>query len=269
VPWLGGFFQMTNPHAMYEFAQAKSPQQRPVRLRVGPVGIYLLFGAKNVRMIFRNSKVLSKDSSSLMIFHAAGMSKSDAAVLAHDKSGVSAVPWTDTPEEKRIWKKSHDLGTAHLANGPSVTVLTTRFVREFIELLDEQPNGRQIAVPLFDFLKNVMLQASGTSLVGSEIFRLNPDIIKTYWDYDEAFLLTAIGLPKFLYTKGYAARDRMLEASRKWIKSAWKNFDSRDDNSDWEKNFGSRYIRSQAQALASVGIGEDGQASAMLPIIWA
>jgi hypothetical protein len=236
---------------------------------VGPLGIYLLFGGKNVKMIFRNSKVLSKDASSQMIFHASGMSKSDSKILASDKSGVGAVPLTETPEEKRIWKRTHEWGISHLANGSSVNMLTLRFMDEFVQQLDREPLGQQFTTRLGDFFKNAMFRASTTSLVGSEIFNLNPDLEDIYWNYEGTFLLMAIGMPRFLYYKGHVARDRMLNASKNWIKAAWKNFDQRDSDSDWEKHFGSAFIRGQAFALQDAGISHDGQAAAMLPLIWA
>lgn len=208
---------MTDPHAMYVYAlsvpshspsrsvqhlikhRSKLPKQRPVKLRVGPMGIYLLFGAKNVQMIFKHSKVLSKDAISQIILQANGMGKADRAILDADKSGVGKIPLNNTPEEKRVWKKTHDLGNTHLANGHSVSILTTKFIDEFVKQLDKQPLGRPSITLLYDFVKNAMLIGSLTSLAGPQIIKLNPDFIQTYWDHENGFLLMAIGLPRFLY----------------------------------------------------------------------
>ena len=262
VPWLGGAFWMVNPHALYFYALKKSPQQRPVRLRVGPIGIYLLFGAKNIKTIFKNSKILSKDSSTKMIFHNSGMSRNDEITLEKDKSGIGVVSLMDIPEKRRVFKRAHDVGYAHLLNAPSVTVLTDKFVEEFIKQLDEEPLSRQNTAALFSFLKTAMFKASCISLIGPEIFRLNPDFAKTYWDYDDAFLLIAIGMP--FYWKGRHARDRMSDAVKKWVRSAWKNLDEKVSNSTWEKHFGSSFSRNMMLALDGGGVSHDGQAVAMM-----
>lgn len=156
-----------------------SPQQRPVRLRVGPIGIYVLFGDKNVKMIFRNSKVLSKDASSQMLFKNSGMGPHDISIIAHDNSGTGAVPLTDVPEEKRIWKKTHTTGTAHLASGPSVNVLTNKFTQCFARELNKEPKDKTKTVPLYNFFRDLMATGSMVSFLGSKLFELNPDFNKT------------------------------------------------------------------------------------------
>ena len=240
----------------------KSPQQRPVRLRVGSIGIYLLFGAKNMRSIFKNSKVLSKAASTKMIFLNSGMSKEDRVTFENDKSGLGAVSLIDIPEKSRLFKRTHDVGYAHLLNSSAVTNLTDKFVEEFIKQLQEWPQNSPNTAPLFGFLKNAMFKASCVSLIGPEIFQLNPDFAKIYWDFDDAFLLIAIGMP--LYWKGRRARDRMADAVKKWVESAWKNFDEKDSNTTWETNFGSSFARTMIHAMNDGGISYDGQAVAMM-----
>ncbi|PVH88775.1 cytochrome P450 [Cadophora sp. DSE1049] len=269
IPWLGGFSRMMDPHGMYAYARKMSPQNRPVSLRVGPVDIYILFGDKNIRMIFRNSKVLSKDASSQMLFRNSGMDPRDQKIMAYDTSGTGTVPLTDIPEEKRIWKMSHATGVAHLASGPAVTVLTNKFTECFIQELNKEPKDKTMTVPLYDYFRGVMATGSMISIIGPEMYKLTPDFNKIYWDYDNAFLLMAIGMPKFLYWKGHAARNRMLAATKLWLKSAWKNTDEKSADKDWEPHFGSRFIRQLAENMDSVGLSQDGQASAFLPMIWA
>lgn len=251
------------------YHRKKSPAQRPVRLRVGPMGIYILFGEKNLKMIFKNSKVFTKEPSTKMIFKNSGMPQKDRDVFARDTSGLGSTALIDIPEDQRIWKKTHDISHSHLASGRMVTILTQNFTDCFAEELNKVPKDSTSIVPLYGFFKNVMFKASMVATVGPEIFRLNPDLTKTYWDFDEAFLLIAIGLPKFLYWKGHSARNRMLSAITRWIKSAHLNLDEKDKNSDWEKNFGSAFVREEMMAMAHVNISEEGQAASMMSMIWA
>jgi len=161
-------------------------------LRVGPIGIYLVFGEKNVKTIFKSSKVFGKENSTILIFRGSGMGEADVNIFAQDKSGSGTVPRHDIPDEKRIFKNSHDVGATILASGHAVNILTTKFIDQFIDELDKQPKGQSTAVQFYDFFKKVMVVGSTTAVMGPEIMNLNPDYIKTYWDYDEAFLLLAM-----------------------------------------------------------------------------
>ncbi|CAG8970672.1 hypothetical protein HYALB_00003427 [Hymenoscyphus albidus] len=131
------------------------------------------------------------------------------------------------------------------------------------------PLEKSISISLYDFLKKKMFVASTISLVGTETFRLNPGLVKTYWDFDDGFLMTAIGLPKVLIPKQYAALDRMLQASKRWIDSAYSQLDPKESDAEWEGNFGSKFIRKMTEVLAESGVSREGQAVAMLPLIWA
>lgn len=246
-----------------------SPRGRPVKLRLGPLNIYIVFGSKSIKTIFKNSKSVSKDASTLMIFRNSSMSEKDLAIFQDDQSGFATQSLTNGPNETRVWKRTHDLGATALSNGPSVNMLTSRFIEEFVTELDMEPLNKTMTTSLYDFLKKKMFVASTISLVGTEIFRLNPGFLKTYWDFDDAFLKIALGLPKFLASKQNAALDRMTKASAKWIESAYSNLDPDDEESDWEKNFGSKYMRKTTQELEIAGMTREGQSIALLPIIWA
>lgn len=197
------------------------------------------------------------------------MSEKDLAIFRDDQSGYGTQSLTNGPNETRVWKRTHDLGATALSNGPSVNILTSRFIDEFVTQLDLEPLNETITTPLYDFLKKKMFVASTISLVGTEIFRLNPGFVKTYWDFDDAFLTIALGLPKFLASTQNAALNRMLKACTEWINSAYGNLDPDDEDSDWEKNFGSKFMRKTAQELEIAGMTREGQAVGLLPVIWA
>lgn len=246
-----------------------SADRRPVKLRVGPVGIYIMFGSKNMKTIFRNSKVLTKEASSMLVFKNSDMKEEDLELLRKDRSGFASTPLIDMPEEKRLWRNTHEVGAAMLGNGTAINVLTSKFVDTFAHALNQVKVNENTAVPIYDFFKRVMFTGSATALLGTEIFKLNPDLPKLYWDYDDAFLLTAIGFPKFLYWNGYRARDRFLAATKKWIKAAAPKYDNINPNTEWEESYGSKFTRMMVKALEDGGMSQDGCASAMLSVIWA
>lgn len=247
----------------------KAPGDAPVLLPVGPIGIYILFGEKNLKMIFKNSKILSKDSGSKMVMKSSGMKPEDVDVFSRDTSGIGIVPKGDVPPEQRVWKATHDTGVRLLATGPSVNKLTSHFMLSFTKGLNKEPRDHSFTVPLWNYVKKTMFVASTTALAGEEIFRVNPDLVKTYWDFDESFLLIAIGLPKLIYPKGRLRRDRMLEATVRWVESAYENFDERDKDKDWEPMFGSAYMRNMFSDMRNHGVSKHGLASAIVSILWA
>jgi hypothetical protein len=246
-----------------------SPQDRPVTLRAGPLNIYVLFGPKNIKTIFKNSKVLDKGASTMMIFRNLGMSQEDMDVLNKDDSGLAAQPLSEVSAENRVWKNTHDLGAKYLLNGHCVNMLTNMFVKQFLKELDKEPANQSFTAFLYDYFRKAMFVASTKSLVGTEIFPLCPDLVSNYWEFDDGFLQVAVGLPRLLFPKQYAASERMLDCCRKWINHAWDNFDQRNADTDWEENFGSSYSRKMVHVLADSGLSKDGQAIAMLPILWA
>ena len=247
-----------------------SPDKRPVRLRVGPATFYLLFGVKNVQLIFRSSKVLGKEKLGGMIFRSCGMNERDLAIILADDSGTAREPFHPRPEALRIHKITHDLGTSDLASGSSVNLLTSKFVQFFAEQLDKEPLGKQSTVQIARWLRQAMFLASTASLAGTEILRVNPDDLpEIYEGFEAAFGMMVTGLPRFLYSNGHRARDRFLECNKRWIDAAWKNFDENDADKEWEERFGSSYMRGQVHAFKDAGVSQHGQAAGMMILIWA
>jgi hypothetical protein len=246
-----------------------SPQERPVALRAGPISIYVLFGPKNIKMIFKNSKTLSKVEATLMILRNTGMAKKDMEIFDSDKSGLSTQPSDKLAAGNRVMKLTHDLGTKYLSNGHCVSMLTTTFVNHFVDELDKTPFDYEFTTSLHDHFKKAMFVGSTKSLIGTKIFDLCPDLVNHYWEFDDGFLRVAVGLPKILFSKQYASAERMQEYCKSWVNHAWDNLDPENKEADWEENFGSSFSRNMVKVLAESGISRDGQAVSMLPIIWA
>jgi hypothetical protein len=246
-----------------------SPQERPVTLPVGPLRIYVLFGPKNIKMIFKNTKTLSKMEAAWMILRNMGVPREDMDIFESDHSGLAAQSSDKAAAGTRVMKKTHDLGSKYLSNGHSVNILTSRFINHFIDELDKEPLNHQYTTSLYDHFRKAMFVGSTKALVGTEFFSLCPDLADCYWDFDGAFPKVGIGLPKILFSKQYAATERMQEYCKKWVNHAWENFDPDNEEADWEESFGSGFSRNMVKVLAECGITRDGQACAMIPIIWA
>lgn len=224
-----------------------------------------------MRSIFnlKGSKSLSRDGAQEMLLANSRMKPEDLKIFVRDSSGTGAVPSIDIPDEQRLRRNYHVAAVNHLATQASTNKLTSLFMDGLNSEFDTQPKGREFTTHFYKYFRSAMLNASTEAILGTQILKLNPDFAEAFWGYDDVFLLMAVGTPKILYGKGHAALDRFLNCARKWIDSAWENFDEKDRNSEWEPHFGSRYIREVVFSLKAAGLSNDGQAVAMLALIWA
>ncbi|KAF4634917.1 hypothetical protein G7Y89_g3177 [Cudoniella acicularis] len=151
-PWIGNAFRMFGPHALYYYAQNMSPEGRPVIMRIGPVSIYMIFGIRNMNTFFKAKKLFKKDN------------------LTFDKSGLGLKPRTDVPQEKRLWKNTHDIGVTLLGHDKAINALTSEFIEKFTRELDGIVIDPNTAVPLHDFFKEFMFTASSEALLNWDEF---------------------------------------------------------------------------------------------------
>lgn len=78
------------------------------------------------------------------------------------------------------------------------------------------------------------------------------------------------GFPKFMFPSGWTARDRVFDAVKVWITSAWENIDweKTDPSCAWEENFGSRLVRRREQMYDSFGYTLEGLVASEMGLIW-
>lgn len=243
-------------------------------MRLGPISMYLVMGADNIQSIFRQSKHLSFEFMQLRIAHKVkGLPAADAAKLGMDDSGTGTVSLSETTTgDARIWHKLHSIYLKNLTEKTAVDYLTGKFVFEFSEQLKAVP-WESATMGLYDFLQKYQFNASTITLVGPRILRHDPQFARTFWEYDAAFMTLLQGLPKFMCPKGWAARDRTLEATKEWLAAATAAAEhtapSGGADVDWDENFGHRLIRERNAALVDYGISFEGRAAMHMGLIWA
>lgn len=259
-------------HHINSFIRTKSPDGSPVRIRLGSLHAYLVFGAHNVQTIFRNSKDLTFEEFALRVAQKVKrLPVDDAALLAADKSGSATRPLTDVTSTPRIWRKFHEIYEKNLTGSKAVSSLTDRFVDEFARQIKTSSKSSWKDVKINDMLQDIMLAASTITLAGPALFELDPHFTKHFWEYDEAFMSLLYGLPRFLCRKGWDARDHCLESVKSYLKRAWDNTDGKEahgHNPDWDPYFGSKLVRAREEALKGFGISLEGRASFELGLIW-
>ncbi|KAK7920062.1 hypothetical protein PG985_008084 [Apiospora marii] len=283
IPYVGNAWSMvTDPHKFYEKTLSKRPDNGPVTMRLGPISMYLIFGAENIQAIFRNSRSLSFEHMQLRIAEKVkGLPPSDTAKLGLDDSGSGSVPLNDQRGDERIWHNLHGIYLKNLTERSAVDFLTRKFVQEFAKQLDSL-SWTQNTTGLYSFLQEYQFNASTITLAGPRILNYGKDSMNkqqkqvkfsdTFWEYDAAFMTLMQGMPRFLCRKGWAARDRTLEATKMWLREATEAAETaqnKDADPEWDENFGHRLVRERNAELVKYGISFDGRAAMHMGLIWA
>jgi len=116
-----------------------------------------------------------------------------------------------------------------------------------------------------------MARCAITSFYGSYILEQFPDLIDAMWKFDSNISALVFGVPRFLYSKPYAARDGFHEIGEKFLNTAWSKFDwnSRDMNADWEPIFGTRFSRMHSKFFKDKGFSMRSRSGLFLGSMWA
>lgn len=235
--------------------------------------MYMVAGADNVQTLFRKSRDLTFEFMQLRVAQTVKkLPSQDAAKLGADTSGTFAAPLNPVPEQQRIWRQLHNIYAENLAHGDAVNGLTKMFIREYSLELDEFQADEGKATQIYAFLQDKMFKASTVTLAGPRYLESSPDLARDFWQYDAGFMKLLLGTPRFACRQAWDARDRCLEATKRWLGDAWANIDWQDmsENSpDWEPNFGHRLVRAREQSLQSYGVSLEGRASLQMGLIWA
>lgn len=236
---------------------------------LGPKKFYLVTRAKNVQSVFRNTVRLASDELFIMaIKQIHAVTPKDVAKWQNDNSGRVHAPTIDIPEESRIWAPHHRIFVDYM-NPQAVNVLTEKYCEFFAETLSRQKKGEWQSVRFYQWLQKEMARCAISSLSGTEILRLNPGFIDTMWDFDNRVLTLFYGLPRWLYSKGYAVRDAFHEFGEKWIIYAEEHQDQVDPNADWEPIFGTRFTREHFNFFRGKGFDLRSRAGFHVGTIWA
>ena len=210
----------------------------------------------------------------------AGIGRKDAQIFTDDESGPYAKP-LELPRHggkgkegaPRIWRAIHE---AHLnvQSGKALSVLSAVFTKEFQWVLDGYEKDLQVkgqgaeaweTTTLFNgFFKNKMSTATGRALMGTEIFNYESDLVAVFWGFFDGFLPLFFGMPRIMYPRIYAARDRLHTAFLKMLKrqeGIYEELHKKDV--DWIEELGGRINRSRDEAHRDSGISLEGRAQLM------
>ncbi|TEA20896.1 25-hydroxycholesterol 7-alpha-hydroxylase [Colletotrichum sidae] len=218
-----------------------------VRLRLGPVRLYLIKGGQQVQAMFGKSTVMSPDKFIIMVLRdMQGASEEDVARFVDDKSGRHKVPpagYEDVPSEQRYWHTLHHLSSTGLAVVDNTAQLAGKYTTFLGEVLEQQPLGEWSTVRLFEYLRRDMGESAIKSLCGTRFLEVNPDFIEQFWWFDGVSYQVMNGLPQWMDPKPALERDRMVAMGEKFLAEVYDQFDwdGLDPETYWEPTFGCSY----------------------------
>lgn len=197
------------------------------------------------------------------------------SVYAADDSGDRAEPHQGSMTEprNRIDFLTHDSLVKYLS-GPSLLRLFERFDRNLSSrLLALNIDTEWKVIPDFlGFIQAELSTAVLEAIMGPQLVAQNPTFVEDLFEYDSAIPILSKGLPRLLYPKAYAIRDRMLSMIKRWYAFAKDNFteDVVDADGDFDPFWGSEHMRHRQNVLRNVdNFDDDAMASSDLGLIWA
>ena len=245
----------------------------PVRVRLGPVKLYLVAGAEQLATLFKASKCMSTKSGVLIALENIFGTPSDVIPFySADDSGVNSVPslGSQVRPEHRLNFFQVRAAHKHLA-GNGLMQMTERFLGVIGRRIeDSQIRDEWTELPdLYTFLQYEVFSAAIEALCGKYLLTQNPGFVDDFWEFDRSVPTLFKGLPRWLTPKPYKVRQRLLDAIKDWHRYAREHSDftkTGPEDEEWDPYWGSKLMRARqhytnemhfmnADALAAEDLG--------------
>lgn len=129
------------------------------------------------------------------------------------------------------------------------------------EKLDTQPVGTWRTLNLFKFSLADVTEAAIRTLLGSQLFEQHSDVADAVWGFDTGSVLLYFGIPRWLNSQPYKARERLNRIMRDYIRLADQfDWDGPDAQVEWDKRSGARVSRELVKFFARADFDEEGVA---------
>ncbi|KAJ4291450.1 hypothetical protein N0V88_006045 [Collariella sp. IMI 366227] len=250
----------------------------PFRLKVGLENMYYIPYGEMAHAMFKKARELSMKPIIIVAMRDQfGMFPQDLAIFERDGSGDCAKPlkgWENTnPAHRVLFNQHRDLNA--MLNGVHLEGLISRFTVYYTARLrtTAQVGDEWTELPdLFAFLRDHMFHAACTALLGERFLELCPDFARDFWVFDSHSLTYLRRTPRWMASKAYSARDRVLASMKKWHKHARTHVDYKDPalaDLEYEPTWGARLMRVRAEMFDNAGFSPDGCATMDLGFVWA
>ena len=265
IPWLGSALSFLNEQGtFYDSILAQVGTAASMcTVRLGPEKSYIALSAAAVEAMFQSTRYISSDRFVRMIIHHGfNMPLEDVNKI------LKKFPKTSEDTIKAKPMHSQDpVMQRYLINQDVVNGLTTKFIDVFKTALENDPTipaTGEATTDLYEWVKGRMFVGTTTTIFGSYILEVYPDIGKDFFTFDSGFLKIVYGTPKFLAGDVYTALKRLLKGTEQWLNKALPKLEGRldpNEGPDWEPYLGCRLQRGRQRIFDEAGLSMKAKAS--------
>lgn len=262
LPYLGSALSFLAPYPGRFWAHLFSFHPRSTgvcTLLLGGRSTHVLFSPSAVQSLFKAKHVSRQIFNVQVVRNGFGMEEREIEKFyGLDKAG----------EEKGIDRiaQQEDINHEYLLRQDAVNELTvgfTGFMRDELQALKGEMGSEGQEVSLYALLREHMFRASTTAFMGSRILEVYPTLAEDFFVFDANMLTMFFGIPRFLASKAYAARDKAVSGITRWNElmcAEMKGAPDLHSAERWEPRFGSRVVRARQAFYEEVGLNHRSRA---------
>ncbi|KAH7069669.1 cytochrome P450 [Paraphoma chrysanthemicola] len=149
----------------------------------------------------------------------------------------------------------------------------SRKVHERLSLnIGNQTNGTEWLhiSDLFSFVQNHVTVAITETLMGTDIIEQYPQMNADQWTFMDSSIEIVMGLPRFVISRAYDARDRLLTNLKRWNQTSDALRNAGKADTTWDASAGSGLMQERQELYAKTpGFDEDARVSQILGLLFA
>jgi hypothetical protein len=194
---------------------------RPFSLLVAGKVFYIVSDPKDTGAVLRNTKTLQFDGFVDDMLHQLGMSDDGVKTLWATQDNEEATYHNDPV----LMTNSHDFYRDHLAPGPDMNAVGSRYLNYLDQHVDEAvlgsgetwSEGKVKDISLYTWARDFMSTAITDALFGPLLIETTPNFIETLWVFDSTFWKVIYQLPKLFAKEAHDAKKGMAESFMKFF----------------------------------------------------
>ena len=233
----------------------------PIRVRIGPLKMYLVSGADHYLALFSSKASRCMNTKAAVLLALENLFGTPSNVIpfyAADNSGVNStpVPWSRVKPEHRITYLQTRAAHKHLS-GPGLAQMTELY----LNVLKQRFQSNQIGCEwvdhpdLYSFLQGEVFRAAVEAMCGQHLLAQSPTFVDDFWEFVDSVPTLIKGFPRWLSPRPYRVRGRLLDAIKKWHSLAHEKSDCTKigaDDPEWDPYFGSKLMRARQEYSRSM-----------------
>jgi hypothetical protein len=276
IPWLGSALSFLNEQGQfYDSIHSRIGTAASMcTVRLGPEKSYTALSAAAVEAMFQSTKYISSDRFVRMIIHHGFEVPLDDVNKILKKHPRTPGTGQDSIKGKAMFPQD-PIFQKYLISQDAVNVLTTKFIDVFKGALEDDMSvpakGEMTTVDLFAWLRGRMFIGTTTSIFGSYILDVYPNLGDDFFTFDAGFLKIVYGTPKFLAGDVYAALKRCLRGTEHWLNEALPKLEGQldpNEGPDWEPYLGCRLMRARQKLFDAAGLSMKAKASLAVGLLF-